>query len=85
MNIFKTNATKSYSETTSAHGGQKKLRKPKIKKQLEDKIRKATKGRVIRDAKNLFEKQEEDYYKPLGAGSFYSSNYFEDESNCDKN
>ena len=88
MNIFKTNATKSYSETTSvinAHGGQKKLRKPKIKKQLEDKIRKATMGRVIRDAKNLFEQQEEDYYKPLGVGSFYSTNYFEDESNCDKN
>ena len=62
-----------------------KKKKQKRKKQLEDKIRKATKGRVIRHAKNLFEQQEEDYYKPLGVVSFYSSNYFEDESNCDKN
>ena len=88
MNIFKTNRTKNYREPTSviiAHGGWKNLRKPKIKKQLEDKILKATKERIIRDIKNLFEQQEEDYYKPVGVGSFYSNNYFEDESNCDKN
>ena len=45
------------------------------KKILEDKI--------IKDIKNLFE-QEENYYKPVRVGNFYSNNYIEYENNGDK-
>ena len=40
------------------------------------------KGRIIRDAKKFFE-QEEDYYKPVGVGDFYSNKYIESKSNGD--
>ena len=42
------------------------------------------KDTIIRDIRNLFEK-EGDYYKPVRVGNFYSNNYIECESNGDKN
>ena len=39
---------------------------------------------MIRDIRNLFEK-EEDYNKPVSVGNFYSKNYVEYETNCDRN
>ena len=47
--------------------------------------RKAIKGRVIRDNRNLFEQEKEDYYKPVRVGKFWSDNYIEYESNCGRN
>ena len=54
-------------------------RQKKPRKQSEDKIIKAIKGRIV-----LFE-QEEDYYKPVRVGNFYSTNYIKYESNGDRN
>ena len=87
MSLFKTNITKNYSKPTgvnNVYGGWKKLRKPKIEKQLEDKIIREIEDRIIRYIKNLFE-QEENYYKPVGAGNFYSNSYIDYENNGDKN
>ena len=61
------------------YGHQKKPRK-----QSDDKIIKAIKGRIVRDIRSLFE-QEEDYYKPVRVGNFYSTNYIKYESNSDRN
>ena len=42
--------------------------------------------RVKRDIRNLFEHEEEDYYKPVRAGNFWSKSFIEyDESNDDRN
>ena len=38
----------------------------------------------IRDVKNLFDDIDEDYYKPIGIGNAFSSNYIEYQSNGDK-
>ena len=35
--------------------------------------------------KNLFEREEENYYKPVRANNFWSNNYTEYESNGDRN
>ena len=43
------------------------------------------KDRIIRDIKTLFEKQEEDYYKPKTISNFWNKNYIEQDSNGDKN
>ena len=44
------------------------------------------KDRVIRDIRNFFEHEgEEDYYKPVRLGNFWSKNYTEYESNGDRN
>ena len=42
---------------------------------------------VLRNFKNLFEyeKEEENYYKPVRVNSTWSNNYFEYQSNSDKN
>ena len=45
----------------------------------------AIKERVIRDIRNLFENEEEDYYKPVQVGNFWSNNYIEYGSNDDRN
>ena len=46
----------------------------------------AIKYREITDIKNLFEHKEENYfYKPVRVGNFWSNNYFEYESNNDRN
>ena len=42
------------------------------------------KDRIIRDNRNLFQ-QEEDYYKPVKAGNFWSNSYIKYESNGDWN
>ena len=41
--------------------------------------------RVIRDNRNLFEHEEEDYYKPVRKSNFGSNNYIEFESNGERN
>ena len=62
--------------------GRKKPRTPK-ETRLEDKIVKTIKDWVIRDVKKLFEQEE--YYKPVRVGNFYSSNYIKYKSNNDRN
>ena len=37
----------------------------------------------MRDIKNLFEKQQEHYYKTVRVGNVYSNNYIENEINRD--
>ena len=39
---------------------------------------------MIRDIKNFFEHEEEDYYKSVRVGSFWSNTYIEYESNSDR-
>ena len=46
---------------------------------------KAIKNRIINDIRNLFEHEQEDYYKPVKAGNFWSNNYIEYESKGDRN
>ena len=46
---------------------------------------KAIKNRIIRDITNLFEHEEEDYYKPVRVGNFWSKHHIECESICDRN
>ena len=53
--------------------------------QTEKKENEAIKERVIRDIRNLFENEEEDYYKPVQVGNFWSNNYIEYGSNDDRN
>ena len=38
---------------------------------------KAIKDRILRDIKNLFEHEEENYYKPVRVSNFWSNNYIE--------
>ena len=45
----------------------------------------AIKNRIIRDIRNLFEHEEEDSYKSLRVGNFWTNNYIKYESNGDKN
>ena len=42
------------------------------------------KDRILRDIKNLFEHEEENYFKPLRVNTFWRNNYIEYESNGDK-
>ena len=46
---------------------------------------KANKDRIPSDIKNLFEHEEENYYKPVRVNNFWSNNYIEYESNGDRN
>ena len=50
-----------------------------------EKETKATKGRILRDNKNLFEQEEENYYKPVRVRVFWSNNYIEYEGNSNRN
>ena len=52
----------------------------RLKKEIE-----AIKDRLIGDIRNLFEHEEEDYYKPVRVGNFWSNSFIEYESNGDKN
>ena len=45
----------------------------------------AIKNKIIRDIRNLFEHEEDDYYKSLRVGNFWTNNYIKCESNGDKN
>ena len=58
----------------------KDVRNARLKKENE-----AVKHSIIKKIKNLFEHQEEDYYKPVRIGNFLSANYIEYESNDDGN
>ena len=89
MSLFKTNTTKDYIKSASVknvHHGGKKPWKLKIQKESEDKITKnirtlfkfmkengTTKDRIIRDIETFFE-QEEDFYKSVRVGNFWSNN-----------
>ena len=42
-----------------------------------EKETKAIKDKILRDIKNLFEYEEEDYYKPVIVNNFPSNNYIE--------
>ena len=73
------NTTEDYHKPTrvkNVYGGRKKSRK-----KSEDKIIKAIKDRIIRDIRSLFEKEQQDYYKPLILCSVYSYSYIKYESN----
>ena len=77
MSLFNTHTTQNYSKTTrvnNVHGSRKQPIKWKIKKHSEYKIIKGIEDRVITEVKNLFE-QEEDYWKPVRVGNFYSNKY----------
>ena len=50
----------------------------RLKKENEE-----TKVRVIRNTRNLFE-HEEDYYKPVRVGNFWSNSYTEYDSNSNR-
>ena len=54
----------------------------RLKKEINDTT---VKDRIIRDIRNLFEHEEEDYYKPVRVGNFWSNNYIEYESIDDRN
>ena len=57
-----------------------------IKKNFKLKIEnEAIKDRIIRDIKNPFQHEEEDYYNPVRVVNFWSSNYIERKSNGDRN
>ena len=43
------------------------------------------KDRIIRDIRTLFERQEEDCYKPKRISNFWNNNYIEYESDGHKN
>ena len=46
---------------------------------------KAIEDRAIRDIRNLFIHEEENYYKTVRVGNFWSINYIEYESNGNRN
>ena len=50
-----------------------------------EKETKAMKDRMLSNIKNLFEHEEENYYKPVRVNNFWSNNYNEFESNDDRN
>ena len=79
MSLFKTTTTNDYNKSTcvsNVYQSGEKARKPKIKKQPQD--------RIFKDIKNLYEK-ERNYYKPVTVESLYSNDYIEYESNDDRN
>ena len=45
---------------------------------------KAIKDRLIRGIRNIFEHEEESYYKPVRVGKFSSNNYFEYKNKGDR-
>ena len=76
---------------------QKKLLKPKIKKESKyhiiknirnhfnlEKENKVIKDKIINDIRNLLELENEDYCKQIRVGNLCSSNYIEYESNGDR-
>ena len=52
----------------------------KLKKENEE-----IRQRLLRDIRNPFEQEKEDYYKPEKVGNFWSNNYIEYEINSDRN
>ena len=92
MTLFKAYANKDYRKPT-----REKAKKTNNKKQSEDnKIenirnlfrlakKEAIKDRIIRDVKNLYKPEKDNYYKPVRVNNFYSNNYIEYASNGDRN
>ena len=71
--LFKTIPTKNYSKPiriSNVYGGQKKPRKPKMKKQSEDKIIIVVEYRVIKDIKNLLTNNRSDNSQFFSAYNF---------------
>ena len=62
----------------------KKLCQNKSRKKLEDKSIRQIKAWVNRDIRRIIE-SENDYYKPVRVGKFYSNNYIHYEGNGDRN
>ena len=60
----------------------KRKKKYREKKEVNNKL---IKNRIIRDTGTLFEKEEEDYYKPKIVSNFWNNNCIEYEISCDKN
>ena len=56
---------------------------PEEDKNIEENIINAIKDGIIRDFKNLFKHEEENYYKPVRIGHFWSSGYIKYESKSD--
>ena len=56
----------------------------RLKKEINDTV---IKDRILRDIRNVFEPEdgEEDYYKPVRVGSFWSNSYIEYKSNGERN
>ena len=54
---------------------------------MQEKETKATKDRILRDIKSLFEyeKEEENYYRPVRVSNFWSNNYIHYKNNGDRN
>ena len=46
---------------------------------------KVIKDRILRDVRNLFELEEENYYKSARVSNFWTNNYIEYESKGDRN
>ena len=84
MSLFKVNTTKNYMKPTcvnNVHGDRKKP-----KKQIRRQNNSRNEDKIIRDIKKLFEqKEEEDHYKAVRVGKFWSNSYIEYESNGDRN
>ena len=88
LSLFKINTTENYSKPARVNNGmevEKTRENQKEKKNQKTKKIRAIEGRIIRDIKSLFEQEEEDYYKPLRVGNFYSDNYIKYESTGNKN
>ena len=54
---------------------------------MQEKETKATKDRILRDIKSLFEyeKEEENYYRPVTVSNFWSNSYIHYKNNGDRN
>lgn len=73
IGLFIANIVKNHRKPTpvnSIYGGQKKPRKPKMKKQSEDKIIKVVEYRVIKDIKNLLTNNRSDNSQFFSAYNF---------------
>ena len=96
INLFKINTTKNCSRgkcVRNLYDLGKKPRNWKYKNKIIRNIRnlfnlkkenEAIKDKIMRDFKTLFE-QEEDFYKPVRVGNFWSYNYIEYGSNGNRN
>ena len=47
--------------------------------------KKAIKDTILLNIRNLFENEEENYYRPVRVNNFWSNNYIKYESNGDRN
>ena len=57
----------------------------RYKKSFQTKTKNKLKDRILRDMKNLFELEEQNYYKPIRVNNFWSNKFIEYESNGYRN